>query len=84
MPCASDLDGSGASWLLERDIPMDAQSLADAIEQTQAALRSCDKLLQHVAAVAAQGAGISEAQSDAAASIIKVVHHQGRSRTAGA
>ena len=26
------------------DTPRDAQSLADAIEQTQAALRSCDKL----------------------------------------
>ena len=55
------------------DTPRDAQSLADAIEQTQAALRSCDKLLQHVAAVAAQGGSISEAQNEAAASIIRMV-----------
>ena len=58
------------------DTPRDAQSLADAIEQTQAALRSCDKLLQHVAAVAAQGGSISEAQNEAAASIIKVVREK--------
>lgn len=58
------------------DTPMDAQTLADAIEQTQAALRSCDKLLQHLAAVAAQGGSISEAQSAAAASIVKVVREK--------
>ena len=55
------------------DTPRDPQTLADAIEQTQAALRSCDKLLQHVAAVAAQGGSISEAQNEAAASIIRMV-----------
>jgi len=58
------------------ETPMDAQTLAGAIEQTQVALRACDKLLQHVAAVAAQGGSLSEAQSKAAASIIKVVREK--------
>jgi len=51
-------------------LPMDAQALAGVIEQAQVALRSCDKLLQHVAAVAAQG---GRAQTKAAASIIRMV-----------
>jgi hypothetical protein len=55
------------------DRSMDAQTLARAIEQTQVALRSCDKLLQHVAALAAQGGTLSVAQGEAAASIIRVV-----------
>jgi predicted DNA-binding WGR domain protein len=55
------------------ELPMDAQALAGVIEQAQVALRSCDKLLQHVAAVAAQGGSLSEAQSIAAASIIRMV-----------
>ena len=55
------------------ELSMDAQALAGVIEQAQVALRSCDKLLQHVAAVAAQGGSISEAENEAAASIIKVV-----------
>jgi hypothetical protein len=58
------------------ETPMDAQTLAGAIEQTQVALRSCDKVLQHVAAVAAHGGSLSEAQSKAAVSIIKVVREQ--------
>ena len=41
------------------ELPMDAQALAGVIEQAQVALRSCDKLLQHVAAVAAQGGSLS-------------------------
>jgi hypothetical protein len=55
------------------ELPMDPQALAGVIEQTQVALRSCDKLLQHVAAVAAQGGSLSEAQGKAAASIIRMV-----------
>ena len=45
---------------------------AGVIEQAQVALRSCDELLQHVAAVAA-GGSLSEPQSKAAASIIRMV-----------
>ena len=55
------------------ELPMDPQGFAGVIEQAQVALRSCDKLLQHVAAVAAQGGSLSEAQSAAAASIIGMV-----------
>ena len=55
------------------ELPMDPQALAGVIEQTQVALRSCEKLLQHVAAVAAQGGSLSEPQSTAAASIIRMV-----------
>ena len=55
------------------ELPMDPQGLAGVIEQAQVALRSCDKLLQHVAAVAAQGGSLSDAQQKAAASIIRMV-----------
>jgi hypothetical protein len=55
------------------ELPIDPQALAGGIEQTQVALRTCDKLLQHVAAVAAQGGSLSEAQGKAAASIIRMV-----------
>ena len=55
------------------ELPMDAQALAGVIEQAQVALQSSDKLLQHVAAVAAQGGSLSEPQSKAAASIIRMV-----------
>jgi hypothetical protein len=75
-PFGTELEAGAARCREARsmdELPMDAQTLAGAIEQTQVALRSCDKLLQHVAAVAAQGGSLSEAQGKAAASIIRMV-----------
>jgi hypothetical protein len=55
------------------NLSVDAKTLATAIEQTQVALRCCDKLLAHLGTVVAEGGSLSMAQSELAASTMKTV-----------